>query len=551
MFTLAVALQLAVAATQPQTLQTDTAFALFEAAAHVVVPGSAEEDRARGLALSAPNGPVHSLLRSPRLVVDGPGTLSADGVWLIVPRARASWNSELPFGMNEGGHGAGKGSSIEVLTGFAAKVGRVSVALLPRITYLENTDFQTFASPVFGPNRPRHELASPFHDPPESLDLPQRPGFAAASDWNLGESRIDVGVGPISLGATSETMWWGPGARNGILMSSNAQGFPHLNLRTNQPLETGAGAVEARWVLGRLEESPYFDFDETNDFRSISALAVTLSPAFDPDLTVGFARAVYAPAEDSGLPIGAAFDVLRNVGRPASADGDSLTAPGPDQLFTIFGRWRFPASGMEAYAEWGRYEQPRNLRHLLTMPSHSQGYTVGAQWARDAFAGRFRLQSEVTYLEPSTSYRVRPVHDWYTSRSVPQGYTHLGRVIGAGIGPGGSSQWLAADYLQSRWHAGTFAGRIRWENQAQFTYPAEYRFADVTLFGGLRAGFDAGYIRADVQLSTGFRYNYLFQAQPLSPGHHRGVDIRNTSVSLTLSAGGPDVSGLLGGTSAP
>ena len=63
--------------------------------------------------------------------------------------------------------------------------------------------------------------------------------------------------------------------------------------------------------------------------------------------------------------------------------------------------------------------------------------------SRDAL----RLQAEHTYLEKSATSRDRPVGVYYTSRAVLQGYTHDGRVLGAAIGPGASSHWLAVDYF--------------------------------------------------------------------------------------------------------
>src|SRR5690606_3730528 len=117
--------------------------------------------------------------------------------------------------------------------------------------------------------------------------------------------------------------------------------------------------------------------------RSFSALAVTLRPAFERDLTVGFARAVYAAADGFWVSPAAAFDVFRSVGRPNDRPlNELLREPGADQVFSLFGRWIFPAAGFETYAEWARYEQPVSLRDFLVLPHHSQGYTLGLQWAR-------------------------------------------------------------------------------------------------------------------------------------------------------------------------
>ena len=62
---------------------------------------------------------------------------------------------------------------------------------------------------------------------------------------------------------------------------------------------------------------------------------------------------------------------------------------------------------------------------------------------------RLRIQTEITNLEPSSTFRHRTPFSSYASQGVPQGYTHKGQVLGASIGPGASSQWLALDRLAS------------------------------------------------------------------------------------------------------
>lgn len=557
MLAFALALQLAFQSApmaRPTEMATDTDTIpprRFVPFAELIVPGSMEEERLRAgwsfaetgdPAASSPPGPALTLLRAPALVADGDGILRAGGVrvLLLSPRFRASWNSTLPFSLHGGTLWTGRGPSFDFLAGVAVIGDRWRLVLAPRIVHTANADFQTFSNPVSPDDRIFHPLSSPFHPPPASMDLPQRPGYRPVTEFRLGESSLSGEIGNVTVGVATESLWWGPGTRNGIVMSANASGIPHFFVRTAHPVRAGFGSIEARYILGRLTESEWFDFDEENDHRSLSALALTFTPDFEPELSVGFARAVYAPMERGEVPISSVFDVLRNVGRPtAAAPEDSAAAPsGPDQLFAFFGRWRFPAAGAEAYVEWGRREQPASLRDLLLLPGHSQGYTFGLRWARPIREAELRLHAEVTYLEPSASFRLRRVDDWYTSRSVPQGYTHRGEVIGAAIGPGGSSQWIAADLVDAahgRWTAGAFLTRIRWENDAQFSRPGEFTSADVSLVGGVRAGWSLDFFRIDAELMSGLRYNYLFQAEQTGPGTHRGVDLRNRSLNLVAS----------------
>src|SRR4029077_8440554 len=158
------------------------------------------------------------------------------------------------------------------------------------------------------------------------------------------------------------------------------------------------------------------------------------------------------------------FDVLArtNVGKrgPLVPHRDSILTPGgKDQILSLFSRWVLPADGVEVYVEWARRMLGANLRDFLIAPNHTQGYTLGAQWLAPPWrSGSFRIQTEVTQLEQSATFRDEAVGSWYTSRRVVQGYTNRGEVIGASIGPGSSGQWLALDYLKTRWRVRHFAG---------------------------------------------------------------------------------------------
>jgi hypothetical protein len=222
------------------------------------------------------------------------------------------------------------------------------------------------------------------------------------------------------------------------------------------------------------------------------------------------------------------------------ANADTSTGPitdGRDQIFSLFGRWVFPAAGFEAYAEWARFEEPTSFRDLVEFPGHSQGYTLGVQWARPLPQRRtLRLQTEASYLEPDPSLRVRPVATTYTSHSVPQGFTQRGKTLGAAIGPGASSQWLAGDVFAPNWRVGTYLSRIRWDNGVLFEpIVPQFKRQDVTLLAGVRSSVSWRGVNFLVDFAHAARFDYLFQAFVLDPSHTGGIDILNNTLSVTLS----------------
>jgi hypothetical protein len=501
--------------------------------------GDVSADRARIDQLLGDPIPSGYLFRSTASLNELPADSAEAGRWgWIVPEATLVANSALPWSLNDGPLRAGKGINLEVTGGMRGGAGRFSFVLAPTLVYEQNRDLQV----IFTSDDSRKRFANPWHDLPQSIDLPLRFGTESRTSLGLGQSSVTYDFGAAAVGAATENQWWGPGIRNAIVLSDNAAGFPHLFAHTSRPLRTGVGDFSGKVILGWLAESDHFDLIGSNDTRSLSAAVVTFRPAFDPDLTLGVARSVYASVDGVAGVLVHPLDFLRDTGRlSALAANDTTRADGPDGIFSLFGRWIFPASGFEAYAEWARHERPASLSDFLEAPDHTQGYTLGLQHARPVTAdGLLRLQAEVTDLEQSATFRQRPITSWYTSSAVPQGYTHRGQVIGASIGPGSSSQWLAADYLAPRWQVGAFGGRIRWDDDAYVrVFPFQNSAGhDVSLYGGVRGAWRLARFDVAAEFISGKRFNYLFQNTSPSFENLQAVDLSNQTLKVTVTPRG-------------
>lgn len=474
-------------------------------------------------------------IRTPSRFTTLPGDSARWSIGLLLPRVRAIRNSGLPYSLNQDDLWASRGWNGAITAGAYFHYGPVRALIAPTAVSEQNLDFQVIPYPQQFANPPRSAWANPFHPLPESIDLPLRFGNRSRRQVFPGQSSVTVDAANVAFGGGTENLWWGPGVRNAIALSDNAPGFPHLFAQTRRPWRTRAGTFDAQWIVGQLTESAFFDTNSTNNKRSLSGIVAAWSPPGDSGLTLGVTRLVMAARSGASFPVGAAFDVLRTVGHPFT---DSTTrSSGRDQLFTAFGRWVFVPAGFEAYVEWARFEEPLSLQDFLEYPGHSEGYTLGFQWAHPLATDRhFQLQGEASYLEPDPSLRLRPVATTYTSRSVPQGFTERGQTLGAAIGPGASSQWLAGDVFARRWRAGVYLSRIRWDNGVLFEpIVPKFRRQDVTLSAGARGSFTWHGERLSVDFAHAARYNYLFQAFVLKPGLAGGIDLLNNSLSVTLS----------------
>jgi hypothetical protein len=513
---------------------------------HLVVPGSPTDERIRLAQLLDASSPQGTLLRSPSTATAAPsssGTLCVQG---LAPELRSVWNSALPFSQNEGALWAGRGRNVLLLAGGRAHLGPVSVTLAPEAVYAANTAFTILPDGDYHRLPGRNRFASIWHTRPTqpsdpaaaTIDMPYRFGDEPVHGVGWGQSSLSVSVGPLQAGAAHENQWWGPGIRNALVLSSNAPGFGHLFVRPGRPLRSFLGEIDGRWLVGELRESAYFDSVSTNDLRSLSGIAFTFTPAWERHLTLGVARTVISPVRRRSEIGKHSLRALLSWERRDSA-GHLAWEPRSDQLLSVFGRWVLPADGVEVYAEWARHELPVSLRDLLLAPHHTQGYTLGGQWARPVRSGALRLQGEATYLEQSATLFQRPSSTFYTGRASPHGYTHRGQVLGAAIGPGSSSQWVALDYLRPDIALGVLGGRIRWENDAMYTsHPRGFfRSAhahDVSVLGGVRGGVTRLGFHVHAEWISSLRYNYLFQNPDRGFGPDGAVDVWNHTLRVNF-----------------
>lgn len=450
------------------------------------------------------------------------------------PTADATFNSAIPYSLNDGAQWAGRGLTYAMAVGARAELGRLRVHLVPEFWQAENREFAILP----GGDPLRSAFASPYHAGTLSADLPLRFGADPIAAFDLGESAIWVTTRGLAAGLSNESLWWGPGIRNAIVMSNNAGGVPHAFLRTAAPIRTRIGEVEGRWIIGSLVESRFFDRDPTNNLRSLSGIVATLAPAVEPDLTVGVSRVVYenigsaaalpARSLDAIVRWGGGFNVRWASGGRAA-----------EQLSALFGRWVFPEARAEVYGEWVRILLPVRVRDLLVAPQFTQGFTTGIQWLPyDAPGGtRVRVQAEVTNLEQSPESQASDTISFYSSTVVPHGYTQRGQVVGAAIGPGGSSQWLAADYVTTNHSFGVFVGRIRWDNDAYYRQPtsiAHFSF-DVSVFSGVRGSVRYLERELSAEVSLQQRYNFLFQNSLFGYARDTAFDRENVSVRLRVA----------------
>lgn len=392
---------------------------------------------------------------------------SKNGVTLFTPKLFVSENSNIPRGENDGALWQGVGWNNKFTTGARFRYGPVTAVIRPVLTYSENQEFNM-------PDVPVKPGLSEFAMPLSNIDNPIRFGENSFTNYDLGDSFVEFDYSGFAVGLSNERIWTGPAIYYPIIFSNNAPGFIHSYIRTSKPFETQFGNFEAKWLWGQLQESDYFDDDDSNNLRYITALIFSYSPSILSGLEVGFTRASYSAYPDNGLRVSDIFQVFKlSQPKPIGMDNNE------DSFFSVmsfFGRFHLPEQGFEVYFEWGRNDHRRRFRDILGEVELNNGYVLG-------FIKRFSitdsniilLNSEITNLENSTiGSQFREFNIWYTNDSIRQGFTNKGQVIGAGIGPGSTSQLINLAYYHKWGFLGVSAQRIAFHNDRHFRHKDFY-----------------------------------------------------------------------------
>lgn len=446
--------------------------------------------------------PWQGAMASGALRTDAPGGFR---VGLIDPGFQTYWNSARPHADYDGAVWQGRGATVAASAGVYLRAGIFSAALRPRVIYTRNADFDL--SPVV-PEPHLSRYAYPERD--GRIDWPQR--FGALPFWVLdaGDSYLQLAYGGVAAGVSNQNMWYGPGVRNAIIMTDHAPGFLHGFLSTQRPLDIWIGALQGRWVWGSLQESDYFDRQDDNDYRFHTSLVLDFEPRWVPGLQLGAIRMFNLYPED--MSFGDYFVVMQGLFKKGFSRDDNVTGQDRrDQILSVFGRWIFPESKFETYAEWGRGDHSWDLRDFLVEPAHNSTYILGLQKAFDLTPQRSLLfTAEVMNLEVPKTVMVRAQTGFYVHADIRQGHTQRGQVLGARSGPGSNHQYLGATLYDTWGYGRVFVERTVYDNDLYYDRYESNERHKVELGGGAEASVFLGPLELAGGLAVGRYLNEYY-----------------------------------------
>lgn len=466
---------------------------------------------------------------------------------LLPAQLRVQYNNKRPYGWNNGAMIPAAGLQTLLSAGVFAKWGPLQIQLRPEVVYAGNKDFEVFEDAHDGAIKARR-----YTQILNRIDAPERFGEEAYKKILPGQSSVRLHFKGVSAGFSTESIWWGPGRHNSLVMTNNAGGFQHFTLNTSRPVKTPIGHIEFQLIGGKLDASGYYPADtgfvfnnrkiyrpKVDDWRYLNGLMASYQPKWVKGLAVGGARIVQqysqgAKAHNDYLPI------LTHVFRGSKPGlDDSLRR---DQILTLFARWAFEKAKAEIYAEYGRNDASWSLRDYLMSPQHSMAYVIGFTklMPLKTTGSLLELNIEFTQLERSGAQLLRPDPEWYANHQIRHGYTHNGEVVGAGIGTGSNMQYVGLYWMKGLNRIGAFYERVVHDND--FMYEAfkatpNYRHYWVDVGVGVVGDYHTGnfLLSGRLQVVKALNYQWEVNALPGEPTIYQGRDLTNLFFSINTA----------------
>ncbi|MXV17399.1 capsule assembly Wzi family protein [Hufsiella ginkgonis] len=451
-------------------------------------------------------------------------------------------NTDHPYGWNDGGMIPARGYQALVSMGAYAKFGPLSVQLKPEYVYAANNKFRGF------PEGHSDAAWAYYIGDHNLIDQPERFGDKAWSKTSWGQSNVRLTVGPVSAGFSNENLWWGPGVRNSLLMTNNAPGFKHVTLNTSRPIPTPIGSFEAQIIGGRLDASGYdAALPERNPtlsypakpegWRYLAGINFNYQPRGVTGLFIGFGRTLQMYRNDMKgfndfFPV---FNALQK--RNTGDNGEGEDNKTRDQLFSGYVRWVWKEANAEIYGEFGRADFAYDWRDFIVESSHASAYVLGFRKLVKLNSGNYiEAGIEITQLEQAQNSN-RAVPSWYMNGKVLHGYTHVGQILGAGIGKGSNLQsldvgWVNKEKLQ---RIGLLIERYLHDNDFHAVAIKDIRANWVDLSVTAYGEISYGRFVFNTKIAYVNSLNYQWYYRQTSPDQFWGPGVKTKNVHIQLA----------------
>jgi len=207
-------------------------------------------------------------------------------------------------------------------------------------------------------------------------------------------------------------------------------------------------------------------------------------------------------------------------------------------MLSVFFRLVLPNDHAEVYLEFGRNDHAQDLNDLLQEPEHSRAYIFGG---KKIFTTRkntdLELMAEFANLQMPSTMLVREQNSWYVHHQVLHGYTNLGQVMGAGIGPGANSQTFAINWIKGIKKTGVMLERVVQNNDFYFAaFAPRHNFKNhwVDLSINLSKNFFYKRFVFDANIAIVRSLNYHWTNINPDSGNNNKTDVTNVLANISV-----------------
>jgi hypothetical protein len=440
---------------------------------------------------------------------------------LYGPETYVSYNSQVPYGQNDGLLWQGRGVNTYLSMGVRYVHRGLAITLKPEVAFSGNQAFE-FVTPASAFNADKYQDKARVYGyfGTGLMDAPQRFGNKPIWAAGWGDSEIRYTSKTFTVGFGTQYTWLGPARLNPILHSINAPSYPKFDIGIRPTRirfgKWDAGLIEARLFLGQLRESAWYDNDPENDYRLFSGLNLAYAPSFLPGLTLSANRHFLCKWELSSL-----MSIADLMYIPWNMHGGRDNF---DQRASVGMSYLHPASGFEVYTEIGFNDFSPGIDGYVRYPFHSMVHTTGMRKVVPLYLFnqpmKGELLLEVSGLEMSQDFQFQSPSTFYNHGQVHHGYTHLGQWLGATNIAGGNSQYLGFTTYHRKGSLKVYVHRTNPDNDYIYQYSVgtvnseEVRVRIRDFKAVLSSGVQAiHFINQNLQLSGGI--SFITEHNPL------------------------------------
>lgn len=387
--------------------------------------------------------------------------------------SKIQWIQDHPYNWNDGSMVQAKGWQQMIRGGIHMQFKCAEFQFAPEIVLAQNLDINNHPADSYD------VLWRDYYRYYNFIELPDQMGTGLYKKFRPGQSFLKFHYKKWSFALSTQNKWWGPTQRNALLLSNSAAGFPHISISNQTPLHTKIGSFHVELIAGKVTNGGWRPPNSHLSFRG-NPLYLYKIPY---DRTLNGFHLNYSPKWFTNLTIGIEQMFMQNTKDMRWHDYipvKSIISRFPDEKITqpivmtaTYFNYEMPKSGVTMYGEFGWNLYKTTLRNWLLQPDKGYASVLGIKKIfKTAKAYTFDLLAEIAQLQLLT--RAEQLSNgiptsWYLGSNVRQGYTHDGQLLGAGVGPGGSSQTLEFNWRKNKHRVGIMAER-RVHNNDYYVY---------------------------------------------------------------------------------